>query len=349
MARDKGTSLEGLHFVRRSLSGGRVRWHVYAWRGGPRIMTVEGRLKPSLTPEAVAAYAEAHAQNAKPRQDTFGALATAYLASPEYRNLAASTKKQWRIWIDRAREEFGTARLSLFSNPRMRGQVLDWRDRWASSPRSADYAIQVLSRILAWGVQRGWLIHNPAAGAPTLWRSDRSEIIWEDHEIDAVAAKMKPHVARAFRLAAWTGLPRGDLLSLRWSELGDLYIGGKRGKTKIERCIPIFDETRVLLAEFPKTAVTVVTNRRGSPFTPSGFSAIFKRAHADAKTAKGKTFHDLRGTFATKLMQRGFEDREIDEILGWETGKSARIRRRYISRKAVVISAIERMRKRPDS
>jgi hypothetical protein len=38
--------------------------------------------------------------------------------------------------------------------------------------------------------------------------------------------------------------------------------------------------------------------------------------------------------------------REIDEVLGWETGKSARIRRVTISRKAVVISAIERMRKR---
>ncbi len=48
----------------------------------------------------------------------------------------------------------------------------------------------------------------------------------------------------------------------------------------------------------------------------------------------------------TRLMQNGFEDREIDEVLGWETGKSARIRRAYISRKAVVISAIERMRKR---
>lgn len=45
-------------------------------------------------------------------------------------------------------------------------------------------------------------------------------------------------------------------------------------------------------------------------------------------------------------MHNGFEDREIDEVLGWETGKSARIRRVYISRKAVVISAIERMRSR---
>lgn len=71
-----------------------------------------------------------------------------------------------------------------------------------------------------------------------------------------------------------------------------------------------------------------------------------ERARTEAGVATGKTLHDLRGTFATRLMRAGFEDREIDEILGWEGGKSARIRRRYISRKAVVISAIERMRKR---
>ena len=70
-----------------------------------------------------------------------------------------------------------------------------------------------------------------------------------------------------------------------------------------------------------------------------------ERARNSAKVAAGKTLHDLRGTFATRLMRRGFEDREIDEILGWETGKSARIRRRYISRKAVVEAAIERMRR----
>lgn len=75
-----------------------------------------------------------------------------------------------------------------------------------------------------------------------------------------------------------------------------------------------------------------------------GFAANVEKARDDAKVAKGKTLHDLRGTFATRLMQKGFEDREIDEILAWEPGKSARIRRRYISRKAVVLNAIERMR-----
>lgn len=351
----KPPSLEGLHFVRRRLASGKVRWHVYAWRSGPKIMEAEGLNKPSLTPDALAALVKAHESRTEPRRDNFDGLVTAYLASPEYLRLAESTRRLWRMWTDRARKEFGTAPLSVFSSPKMRGAILKWRDQWSYSPRSADYAMQVLSRILSWGLQRGWLTHNPAANMPTLYRADRSEIIWEDFEIEAITSKMHKHAALAFKLAAWTGLPRGDLVALRWDEVGDLYIGGKRGKTEVERCIPIFDETRTILKELKKTAVTVVTNARGKPFTPRGFVAAIDRARADAngdrkdgeKIAVGKTLHDLRGTFATRLMQRGFDDREIDEILAWEPGKSSRIRRRYISRKAIVISAIERMRQRP--
>jgi integrase len=346
MARKQKAALEGVHFVRRRLSGGKSRWHVYAWRGGPKIMEAVSEAKPALTPEAVAAYTEAHLDRSKPLTDTFGSLCTAYLASPEYQRLAASTRKQWRVWVDRAREEFGHCKLKLFADPRMRGDILEWRDKWASAPRQADYGVEVLSRVFSWGVQRGWLLHNPALNTPTLYRNDRSEIIWEDAEIEAVAAKMKPPAARAFRLAAWTGLPRGDLLALRWSDVGDLYIGGKRGKTKVDRCIPLFDETRAILATCPRKAATVVTNRRGSPYSVRGFASAVERARKAAGVRAELNLHDLRGTFATRLMQRGFDDREIDEALGWETGKSARIRRKYINRKAIVVNAIERMRSR---
>lgn len=346
MGANKSPDLKGVYFVPRKLADGRRRWHVYAWRGGPKIMEADGGAKPALTADAVAAFVTAHESKHEPKRDTFGGLVTAYLKSPEYLRLAATTRKEWRLWIDRANVEFGEARLHLFSNPRMRGAILEYRDKWAHAPRSADYAIEVLSRVLSWGLQRGWVMHNPAHGAPTLYRGDRSEIVWEDHEIEAVAAKMAPHVARAFKLASWTGLARGDLVKLRWDQVGDLYISRKRGKTGVEAVIPLFDETRAILAECPKVAVTVLTNARKQPWTPRGFASAVEDARTAAKVATGKTLHDLRGTFATRLMHNGFEDREIDEVLGWETGKSARIRRVYISRKAVVISAIERMRKR---
>ena len=306
-------------------------------------MTAMGERRPSLTAEAVAAYTEAHADNAKPKKDTFGSLATAYLGSAEFKRLAESTKREYRRFIDSARAKFGKARLKVFSDPRIRGDILEWRDQWADAPRQAHYAIQTLRLVMTWGVQRGWLLHNPAAGLPSLYSADRSDIVWTDEEIEAVAAKMKPHVARAFRLASWTGLARGDLLALRWDEVGDLYISRRRSKTKVEQVIPLFDETRAILKKCPRSALTVVTNRRGAPFTARGFSMAVERARK-AAGVEGKTLHDVRGSFATRLMRKGFEDREIDEILGWETGKSARIRRRYISRKAVVINAIERMR-----
>lgn len=351
MASGKKPDLSGVHYVSRRLATGTKRWHVYAWRGGPKVMEATGGAKPSLTPDAVAAFVTAHETKNEPRRDVFSGLVHAYLKSPEYLRLAASTRKQWRMWIDRANEEFGDARLQLFSNPKMRGTVLEFRDKWAHSPRSADYALEVLSRVLSWGLQRGWVMHNPAHGAPTLYRNDRSDIVWEDHEIDAVAAHMAPHVARGFKLASWTGLARGDLVRLRWDEVGDLYISRRRRKTGNEAVIPLFDETRAILAECPKSAVTVLTNARKQPWTPRGFASAIEDARTEAGVATGKTLHDLRGTFATRLMRNGFEDREIDEVLGWETGKSARIRRVYISRKAVVISAIERMRRRdkPDA
>jgi len=55
------------------------------------------------------------------RADTFAGLADAYLKSPEWKGLADSTRKLWRMWNDRARDVLGTARLRLFSNPKVRG------------------------------------------------------------------------------------------------------------------------------------------------------------------------------------------------------------------------------------
>lgn len=345
MASD-ASELTGLHFVRTDRGPLKSRWQVYAWRGGPRIMTADQILKPQLTQAALVALGAAHEQKIETPEDTFAGLVAAYLASPEYRDRADSSKRDYKRYCESAVAALGTAKLKLFADPRFRGDVIAWRDKWSHAPRAAHYAMQVLSRVCSWGLERGFLTVNPAESIASSYSTDRSDIIWTDEEIEAVAAEMAPHVARAFKLAAWTGLPRGDLVALLWSDVGDLYISRKRNKTGVDTVIPLFDETRALLKQFPKTAVTVVTTERGKPFAPRGFAMAVERARKAAGVAEGKTLHDVRGTFATRLMDAGFEDSEVDEVLGWETGKSTRIRRRYISRRNVVISAINRMRER---
>lgn len=340
----KPLELKDIHFVKARQKDGRRKWYVYAWRGGPKVMTAYGERKPALTPEAVEAYREANEHRHAVPQNTFHALTVEYLKSPEYTGLADATKKNYRRWVDKAVEEFGDASLRLFNDVRMRGEVMKYRDKWSASPRQSHYAIQVLSRVLAWGMQRGLVAQNPAASVPSLYKANRADVIWTEKEIAAVETKMQPHVKRAFRLAAFTGLALSDLVSLRWNEVGVDRIEHKRSKTGVKQIIPLFDEARTVLAEFPRTAVTVVTNKYGKPYTPRGFSMAVERARTDAGVAQGKHFHDLRGTFATLLMQRQFDDPVIDEILGWETGKSARIRRAYISRDAVIIAAIKQFR-----
>lgn len=353
--------LTGVHFVRTKRGPLGSRWQVYAWRGGPRILTADQLVKPRLTAEALGKLVDARrAPATKPRGDTFPALADAYLSSPEYllndagKPRSPYTKRDYRMWAERAKAEFAGAKVAWFDDPTFRADIIAWRDKWAHSPRMADNALSVLSIVLSWGAERGWLATDPCKLISRKYRAgQRADIVWTDEEVEAVAAKMRPHLARAFRLIAWTGLPRSDIVALRWAEVGDLFISRERNKTSAGQVIPLFDQSRALLDEFRAYArgrkiqsLFVVTTRGGKQMTPEGFATAVHRAHKAAGVAAGKTLHDLRGTFATRLMDAEFTDPEIDEVLGWEGGTSGRIRRTYISRRNVVLSAIARMRER---
>ena len=59
-----------------------------------------------------------------------------------------------------------TFRLSL---PRVRGEFKAWRDRFANTPRKADYAWTTLARILSFGKDRGLVAVNPCEGGGRLY------------------------------------------------------------------------------------------------------------------------------------------------------------------------------------
>ena len=123
------------------------RTYFYAWRGGPRLKGEPG------TPEFVASYNAAIEEHRAPDMSRFRALVTLYKASKDYKGLAASTKAQWGPWLDRVADHFGDLRIAQFDRPeKIRPVIRQWRNKWADKPRTADYAMQVLSRVLAHGV-----------------------------------------------------------------------------------------------------------------------------------------------------------------------------------------------------
>lgn len=343
--------IAGLAYVRKIKPGKPARHYVYAWRGGPLILSTIGGPRPKLTPAALDRYREAVAGRHSAPLDTIAGLTGAWRASPEWRALATTTRRQWAYKLATIEAKWGAVPLHIFNDPKMRGKVIAWRDGMADTPRSADFHVGVLRSLLAYGRFLGRLTINVAEDMPQLYKGGkRATIIWEANEAEPFALIAPQQVADGFRLAMLTGLRRSDLVAitreadkghhLRWLPSKG---GGERTVT-----VPVLPELRAFLDElatrFRMPGVeTLLVNSRGESWAAGGdgFSSSFD----DARVAIGfdKHLHDCRGTFVTKLCLAGLTDAEIAGIVGWSPGRVADIRRVYVDDARVVVAIGERL------
>lgn len=360
--------LKGLNQITKKRADGTRVTYWYAWKGGPRLPGSPG------SPEFMAAYNAAVAERRAPKTDTLRSLAILYKQSPEFDALGETTKREWTRWLDVIMDDsssplsIGGLPFDALDDRRVKAEILAWRDQWADRPRKADYGIQVLSRVLSWGMDRGLLALNAAAGIKQLYTSNRADQIWTAEEIESYTAAAKsPEVGFIVRLACLTGLRREDLASLCWSHVGDLAIVKvtKKSRGKKTAVIPLLDDTKALLEEIraqqrrrhselteaaakkkrpaPVECLTVLSNTRGKPWSLDGL----EHQVVDAKAEAGidKHLHDARGTFATRLRMAGLTAAEIADILGWEEDRVQRLLAVYVDRDSIVMEIANRIRR----
>jgi hypothetical protein len=98
--------------------------YYYAWRGDPRLRGNPG------SPEFHASYNETIEERRIPAPRA------------DYKNLAASTRKNWSPWLDRIGLHFGELRIAQFDRPeKIRKVIRIWRNKWTATPRTADYGM----------------------------------------------------------------------------------------------------------------------------------------------------------------------------------------------------------------
>ena len=114
----------------------------------------------------MASYNEAIESRKTPDTGRFKSLVVLYRASNDYKKLADSTRKNWSPWLDRVSEYFGELRIAQFERPeKIRPAIRRWRNQWSDKPRTADYGMQVLSRVLSYAVDPlGKIASNPCQG-----------------------------------------------------------------------------------------------------------------------------------------------------------------------------------------
>jgi integrase len=266
----------------------------------------------------------------------------------------------------------GTLPVEVLADFRVKKHLFAWRDQWRSTPRKADYSLQVLSAVLSWASGRGIIPSNVLLQHGTLYKANRADMIWTDDEVARfVAAAPSPEVAFIVRLACLTGLRRADLLRLEWSDVGDAAITLVPQKTRRRRIpktvtVPLLDETLSLLREIreqqarrwqelahiaikrgvtaPPRPITVLSNTRARAWSKDG--AEHQIVDTKHKAAVAKHLHDCRGTFATRLRLEGATNSEIADVLGWTEDRVERLISVYVDKELIVRTFAERLRTR---
>jgi integrase len=303
--------LKGLNRVRKRLADGRFVIYYYAWKGGPTLPGAPG------SPEFVDAYNQAIAQRTQPPQGVLLSILQSYQASPDFQDLAHSTRRSYVPLIKRIEKAFADFPLTALTDRRTRGVFMAWRDRIAidSGRRQADYAWTVLARVLSWGLDRGLVSANPCERGGRLYRASRSDKVWTEVDETAFLTKAPKHLHLALILALWTGQRQGDLLRLPWSAYDGSHIRLRQGKTRSRVVIPVGAPLKAALDTAPRRSTLILVSTDDRPWTSDGFRASWRKACAIAGVT-GLTFHDLRGTAVTRLALAGCTEAEIASITG---------------------------------
>lgn len=288
--------------------------------------------------------------------DDISALIKLYRAAPDgFQKLAPSTQSRWGSALKYIDLEIGTMKLVHLKAKNARSVLKAWRNKRASTPRTADYYMQVLSAIFAFGREEGVISDNPILGVSKLYSVDRSDVIVEEHELERILDNVSVDAAYAIRFAAASGIRRGDLVSLKWDSVKARSIEFRTRKSggRTPMVIPLRGDTlavvrklrekrdaKIASGEVP--SAFVFTSSLNKPWKEDSITNAFLKG-AKAGGVVGKDLHDLRGTAATRYSQQGVSHADIAYFIGWDEKRVDRIISRYVSKGSMAEGALDRL------
>ena len=194
---------------------------------------------------------------------------------------------------------------------------------------------QIISSALKLAVEQKLIARNPAEGCalPKVERKEMQTLPVEQLTSFLREAK-ESGVYEMYYIDLATGLRRGELLGLKWSDIdlekGDLRVQRQIGridgkiiemplKTKnAYRTLPLSTEAiDVLMQQRIKTGNSewVFPSPTGGPMSPDSVLHMLHRVLKRAGLPKVR-FHDLRHTFATLALQNGVDIKTVSSMLG---------------------------------
>jgi integrase len=332
-------TLKGIHRVRMKLGDGSMREYHYAWRGkgAPIFWRNDSGVKIG-SPEYLAALAEC-APKGDMARGLFREVILGFLASQDFGKLSPRYRKDIETSVRHPKNgieaKFGTAPMAAFSDARIRGRVLAWRDTIGG--KVGDDRVRHLQRIVKWGLDRGKITQHQLTDIASIYESNRAEVLWHPDEIAAFTKGAPAHIARILMAATETGLRPGDLATLRKEHIHPTPNGkrivlwtakGKRHRRMASIPVtPRMDE----IIEAAKGDY-IITNMRGQPYKHGNYLGDAVSEWRDKiGLRRDLRLYDARGTAATRLLAAGADLKEIATHMGWSIKHASEVIEHYVA------------------
>ena len=261
---------------------------------------------------------------------TFNELAAEYVKNFGTQKAFQTSK---RYLLAKVQEHFGEKRLSQIS-------FLDletYRNKRKATPAngskprtdaSVNREMALISHILGKAVEWGMLETSPfKKGKRLMFKEDNQRLrYFAEEEIEALLSACEdlktysPYLRPLVETALHTGMRRGELLSLKWEQIRSdfIYLEAAMVKSGKGRQIPINDRLVEVLKELRRRghlkSEFVFCDSQGRRLyeVKRSFASACRRAGVE-----GFRFHDLRHTFASRLVMRGASLKAVQELLGY--------------------------------
>jgi integrase len=278
----------------------------------------------------------------KEEKGTFNELLAQYFRSPKYKNLSASSQKNYARILRKFCERYGDLPVSEFKTKHATSIL----GKMSSTPEAANTLMKRLRTLLTFGVKIEMIGSNPISGIEEYSHKEDGYHTLTDEEISQFIRR-HPSGTKAYlalMLMLYTGQRKSDATRMGWHDVNNGQISVKQRKTKTPLQIPLSEELSKVIANIPKDAPTFLMNEYGNPFSVGGFGNWMRKRFDEAGLAHCSS-HGLRKACARRLAEAGCTNHEISAITGHRTDAEIRRYTRKSDQKLLAGRAVEKLRK----
>jgi integrase len=259
------------------------------------------------------------------RMPTLQEVSVMYQRDAKFKKRSEGTQTTYLVYMKVIVKALGMAEVNAIERRDIRLLL----DTMADRPSAANMTLIVLRNLFAYATAREWLKINPVIGVEKTEEADEEHEPWSEDLLALALAD--PEVRFPVALLYYTAQRIGDVCKMRWDDITDgyLYVMQEKGQGKVELDIKLHRDLLVILAEMPRTGVTILTDPKGAPVKSKTLRSQLQRWAG--KQGHEIVPHGLRKNAVIALLEAGCTTVETSAI----SGQSLRVVEYYARRRNV--------------